>query len=170
GTITLTFPSNAAYRAGLGWGLALLPLLVLLALVRPRREVFDEPARPWRPGRTATTVAVLAAGWLIAGIAGVAVFAGLLGVRYWLRERKQLSDAVTVGAAAVAFILAGAALSRHPWRSVGGYVGHSWGVQLLALIAIGALAVSLIELSRGGAVRRYSQRRNATRHGDSTSA
>jgi arabinofuranan 3-O-arabinosyltransferase len=170
GTITLTFPSNALYRAGLGWGLALLPLLALLALVRPRREVVDEPAEPWRLPPTVATVAMLAAGWLIAGIAGVVVFGASLGVRYALRHRPGLSDAMTLGTTATGFILAGAALSRHPWRSVGGYVGHSWGVQLLALIAIGALAVSVIELSSGGAVRRYSQRRSATRHGDSTSA
>jgi arabinofuranan 3-O-arabinosyltransferase len=178
GTITLTFPSNNLYRAGLGWGLALLPLLALLALVRPRQEVVDEPARPWRLPSALATVAVLGAGWLIAGVVGVVVFASLLGVRYVLRARHRTSDAVTVGTAAAGFILAGAALSRHPWRSVGGYVGHSWGVQLLALIAIGALAVSVIESpasgwrpqSIGAAVRRYSQRRNATRHGDSTSA
>jgi arabinofuranan 3-O-arabinosyltransferase len=170
GTITLTFPSNGLYRAGLGWGLALLPLLALLALVRPRREVVDEPARPWRLPPTMAAVAVLAAGWLIAGIAGVVVFGGSLGVRYALRNRPRLSDAITLGTTATGLILAGAALSRHPWRSVGGYVGHSWGVQLPALIAIGALAVSVIELSSGGAVCRYSQRRSATRHGDSTSA
>ncbi len=169
-TITLTFPSNGLYRAGLGWGLALLPLLALLALVRPRREVVDEPARPWRLPPTVAAVAVLAAGWLIAGIPGAVVFGGSLAVRYALRHRPRLSDKVTLGTTATGFILAGAALSRHPWRSVGGYVGHSWGVQLLALIAIGALAASVIELSSGGAVRRYSQRRSATRHGDSTSA
>jgi arabinofuranan 3-O-arabinosyltransferase len=177
-TITLTFPSNSLYRAGLGWGLALLPLLALLALVRPRREVVDEPARPWRLPSAVATVAVLGAGWLIAGVVGVVVFGSLLAVRYVLCQRSRTSDAVTVGTAAAGLILAGAALSRHPWRSVGGYVGHSWGVQLLALAAIGALAVSVIESpasgwcpqSIRGAVRRYSQRRNATRHGDSTSA
>ena len=170
GTITLTFPSNGLYRAGLGWGLALLPLLALLALVRPRRAVVDEPARPWRLPPTAAAVAVLAAGWLIAGIAGVVVFGTSLAVRYALRHRPRLSDAITLGTTATAFIVAGAALSRHPWRSVGGYVGHSWGVQLFALIAVGALAVSVIEVPRAGALRRYSQRRKATRHGDSTSA
>ncbi len=170
GTIALTYPSNVFYRAGLGWGLALLPLLALLALVRPRRERDDEPARPWQPPPMAAAAAVLAAGWLISGIGGVVVFGGLLAVRYALRDRQRVSDAITLGITATGFVLAGAALSRHPWRSVGGYVGHSWGVQLLALTAIGALAVSLIALSRGGAVRRYSQRRNATRHGDSTSA
>jgi arabinofuranan 3-O-arabinosyltransferase len=170
GTITLTFPSNGPYRAGLGWGLALLPLLALLALVRPRRQVVDEPARPWRPPPAVAAVTVLAAGWLIAGVAGVVVFGGSLAVRYALRHRPALSDAITLGTTATGFILAGAALSRHPWRSVGGYGGHSWGVQLLALIAIGTLAVSVIELSSPAALRRYSQRRSATRHGDSTSA
>jgi arabinofuranan 3-O-arabinosyltransferase len=171
GTITLTFPSNHLYRAGLFWGLALLPVLALLALVRPRREVVDQPARPWRPPPAVATVAVLGAGWLIAGVVGAMVFGSLLAVRYALRDRQRLSDAATVGTTAAGFILAGAALSRHPWRSVGGYAGHSWGVQLLALIAIGALAVSVVQLSSGGSgLRRPSQRLRATRHGDSTSA
>jgi arabinofuranan 3-O-arabinosyltransferase len=148
GTVTLTFPSNSLYRAGLLWGLALLPLLALLALVRPRREIDDEPAQPWRLSTGVVAIAVLGAGWLISGIAGVAVFAAALGVRCWLRDRPSLSDAVTLGTTATGFILAGAVLSRHPWRSVGGYVGHSWGVQLLALIAVGALAASVVPILR----------------------
>jgi arabinofuranan 3-O-arabinosyltransferase len=178
GTITLTFPSNHLYHAGLFWGLALLPLLALLALVRPRREVVGEPARPWRPPPAVATVAVLGAGWLIAGVVGAMVFGSLLAVRYACAgvppacgRRQRLSDAITVGTTATGFILAGAALSRHPWRSVGGYAGHSWGIQLLALIAIGTLAVSVVQLSSGGSgLRRDSQRLKATRHGDSTSA
>ncbi|MBV8965368.1 MAG: DUF3367 domain-containing protein [Mycobacteriaceae bacterium] len=147
GTITLTFPSNGLYRAGLGWGLALLPLLALLALARPRRNVRDvatEPPRTWRPPRGLATVAVLGAGWLIAGVAGVVVVGSLAAVRYLLRARPSRWDVIAVATSATAFIMAGAVLSRHPWRSVGGYVGHSWGVQLLALTAIGALAVSVI--------------------------
>ena len=76
------------------------------------------------------------------------VFAGALAVRYWLRDRPSLSDAITLGTTATGFILAGAVLSRHPWRSVGGYVGHSWGVQLLALVAVGALAASVVPIMR----------------------
>ena len=49
-------------------------------------------------------------------------------------------DAITVGTSAGGLILAGAVLSQNPWRSVDGYVGHSAGVQLLALISVGALA------------------------------
>ena len=91
---------------------------------------------------------MLAAVWLIAGVGGAVVFGGLLAVRYALRDRERLWDAITLGTTATGFILAGAALSRHPWRSVGGYVGHSWGVQLLALIAIGALAISVVPITR----------------------
>lgn len=149
GTITLTFPSNDLYRAGLGGGLALLPLLALLALVPPRRRrPPDEAARPWRPSAACSAVAVLAVGWVIAGVGGVAVFAALLGLRYWLTRRaKGPSGTEIAGTAAAALILAGAVLSRHPWRSVGGYVGHSWGVQLLALIAIGAVAASAVSMT-----------------------
>jgi arabinofuranan 3-O-arabinosyltransferase len=40
-------------------------------------------------------------------------------------------------------ILAGAVLSRHPWRSVDGYAGHAAGVQLLALISLAAVAAAV---------------------------
>jgi arabinofuranan 3-O-arabinosyltransferase len=174
GTVTLTFGSNALYRAGLIGGLALLPALLLLALLPVRRpRPPDEPARPWRPGPLAAGVAVLAVGAAISGVAGVLVVGAALGVRYLLRGRPKLSDAVAVGTAAAGFILAGAVLSQNPWRSVDGYIGHSVGVQLLALIAVGTLAASAVtSLSNGGVgrLRRYSQRRKATRHGDSISA
>ncbi|MBV9638886.1 MAG: DUF3367 domain-containing protein [Mycobacteriaceae bacterium] len=149
GTITLTFPSNELYRAGLGGGFALLPLLVLLALIPARRRPpADKPARPWCPGTAASAAAVLAAGWVIAGWGGVAVFAAALGVRYWLVGRRPgRSDMVTVVGAAASLIAAGTVLSLHPWRSVGGYVGHSWGVQLLASIGIGVLAASAVSMT-----------------------
>ncbi len=35
-------------------------------------------------------------------------------------------------------------LSQNPWRSVDGYAGHSAGVQLLALVSVGALAASVV--------------------------
>ena len=47
-------------------------------------------------------------------------------------------------AAAGGLILAGAILSRYPWRSVDGYIGHSPWVQLPALFALGALAASML--------------------------
>jgi arabinofuranan 3-O-arabinosyltransferase len=48
--------------------------------------------------------------------------------------------------------MAGAVLSRHPWRSVDGYAGHSANVQLLALISLAVLAASVVTVS--GRVRR----------------
>jgi len=143
-TITLTFAFNSAYRVGLAGGLALLPLLGLLAWWPPRRTRHnDPPARPWAPGPW-VAVAVLAAGAVIAGAAGIIVFGAALGLRYALRHRQWLRDVVTVGLSAGGLILAGAALSRHPWRSVDGYAGHSAIVQLLALISLAVLAASVV--------------------------
>ncbi len=148
GTITLTFASNSLYRAGLAVGLALLPLLALLAVWRTRqRRTDDAPAQPWAPGARAA-VAVLAAGAVIAGAAGIVVAGAALGLRYALRHRQ--SDGITVGLSAGGLILAGAALSRHPWRSVDGYAGHSANVQLLALISLAVLASSVVSGLAGG--------------------
>ncbi|MCW2689330.1 MAG: type protein [Mycobacterium sp.] len=157
GTITMSFGSNTLYRAGLAGGLALLPVLMLLALLPVRRaRPAGEPARPWSPGPVAAGVGVLVAGAVISGAAGVVVVAAALGVRYspQLRNRERLSEKVTVGTAAGSLILAGAVLSRYPWRSVDGYGGHWWGVQLLALIAVAAVAASVVRLT--GRVRHDS--------------
>jgi arabinofuranan 3-O-arabinosyltransferase len=144
GTITLTFASNSLYRAGLAVGLALLPLLAAIALWRTRRgRAYDEPAQPWASGRWAA-VSVLAAGAVIAGVVGVVVVGAALGLRYALRHRQRWRDAVTVVLSAGGLTLAGAALSRHPWRSVDGYAGHSANVQLLALISLAVLAASVV--------------------------
>ena len=143
GTITLTFAPNSLYRAGLAGGLALLPLLALLAWWPQRRRPTDSAARPWTPGPWAA-VAVLTAGALIAGVAGVLVFVAALGMRWVLRNRPRRRDVVTLWLSAGGLILAGAALSRHPWRSVDGYAGHSAAVQLLALISLAALAASTV--------------------------
>ena len=85
-------------------------------------------------------MASLAVGAVIAGVAGLVVVGVALGVRYALFNRPRLCDAIGVGATAGGLILAGAALSQNPWRSVDGYAGHSWVVQLLALISVAALA------------------------------
>ncbi|WAC94542.1 alpha-(1-_3)-arabinofuranosyltransferase [Mycobacterium sp. Aquia_213] len=149
GTITLSFASNSLYRVGLAVGLALLPLLAMLALWRRRGRSDDAPASPWSPGPWAA-VPVLAAGAVIAGVAGVVVLGGVLGLRYALRHRERWRDRVTIAASAGGLILAGAALSRHPWRSVDGYAGHSANVQLLALISLAAVAASVIALPDRG--------------------
>ena len=146
GTITLTFASNSLYRAGLALGLALLPVLALLACWRIRRRRADEaPAYPWTPGAFAA-VGVMAAGAVIAGAAGAVVAGVALGLRYGLGRRERLRDRATVWLSAGGLILAGAALSRHPWRSVDGYAGHSANVQLLALISLAAVAASVVRV------------------------
>jgi arabinofuranan 3-O-arabinosyltransferase len=143
GTVTLTFAPNSLYRAGLAGGLALLPLLALMAWWPQRRRSGDPGARPWASGSWAG-VAILTAGAAIAGVVGMAVFGAALGLRWVLRDRPQRLDAVTVGLSAGGLILAGAALSRHPWRSVDGYAGHSAVVQLLALISLAALGAAVV--------------------------
>jgi len=148
GTITLTFAPNSLYRAGLAGGLALLPLLALMAWWPQRRRRHDDPAaRPWTPGPWAA-MAVLAAGAVIAGVAGMLVFGAALGLQWALRDHPQRRGVITVGLSAGGLILAGATLSRHPWRSVDGYAGHSAGVQLLALISLAALVASTTSLRK----------------------
>ena len=147
GTITATFGSNTGYRAGIAGGLALLPLLVLGALLPARRRDDGEPVHPWAPGPWAAGAAV-AAGALVAGVAGALVFAAASGLCYLLRDRPAAGKAVTLGAVSGGLILAGAVLSTHPWRSVDGYVGHSAGPQLLALISLAVLAASALPWHR----------------------
>jgi arabinofuranan 3-O-arabinosyltransferase len=145
GTVTLTFGSNTLYRAGLIGGLALLPVLALLAFLPARRRAVPEEAvTAWRPGRWPTSAAVLAVGGIISGVTGVVVVGIALALRHLLRNRERLCDAVTVTMTAGGLILAGAVLSQNPWRSVDGYVGHSAGVQLLALISVAMLAASVV--------------------------
>ena len=144
GLVTLSFPSNAPYRTGLAAGLALLPVLLLMALVPTRRGPrSDPPSRPWNPGPLGLA-GLLAAGTLIGGAGGLAVFGAALAGGYLLRRRQPLFDRLTLTTAAAGLILAGALLSRYPWRSVDGYIGQSPWVQLPALIAMGALAASLL--------------------------
>ncbi|MCV7101678.1 hypothetical protein, partial [Mycobacterium palustre] len=78
----------------------------------------------------------------------LAVVGAALGLRYSLRHRPW-RDGATVALSAGGLILAGAALSRHPWRSVDGYAGHSANVQLLALISLAALAASVVIVPGG---------------------
>ena len=152
GTITLSFASNATYRAGLIGGLALLPLLLALAFVPARRRPAPrDAAQPWNPGTVARGTAVVAAVAVISGLAGVIVAGAAFGIRYLLRRRENLWYTMTVGTAASGLILAGAVLSQNPWRSVDGYVGHTAGVQFLALLSVVAVAVSAVPYPERGA-------------------
>ncbi len=148
GVVTLSFPSNAAYRTGLTAGLCLLPMLLAMALVPGRRPVRRyEPARPWAPGALGVA-GLLAAGALIGGAGGLAAFAVALAIGVRMRNRQPTFDRLTLFTVPAGLILAGALLSRYPWRSTDGYIGHSPWVQLPALMALGALAASLLPLPR----------------------
>ncbi|MDX1877550.1 alpha-(1-_3)-arabinofuranosyltransferase [Mycolicibacterium sp. 141076] len=148
GVVTLTFGLNTPYRIGLFGGLALLPILALLALLPMRRRVDDEPTPTWQPGPALVGVALVGFGVLVAGFAGLATVAAAIGIRFLLRSRERWLDGWTVIASASGLIGAGAALSAYPWRSVDGYVGHSPWVQFLALISVAALAASLWDAPR----------------------
>lgn len=149
GPVTLSFPSNGPYRIGLIGGLALLPVLALLALWPARRRDPDlDPVRPWQPARPLASAAVLAVGTALSGLPGLLVAAATLGVRYLLRNRDAWQERLTVGVAAGGLTLAGAALSQYPWRSVDGYVGHSPWVQLAALLSVISVAASTITFAR----------------------
>lgn len=86
-------------------------------------------------------------GFLISGFVGVVVVGAAVGWRYLLRSRPVISDRAVLATSAGGLILAGAVLSSHPWRSVDGYLGHAWGVQLVALISVAALAASVVPIS-----------------------
>ncbi len=145
GTLTLDFASNATYRAGLIGGLALLPLLFALAFVPARRPgTPGVPAQPWQPHPLVIGGATTVAAAIISGGGGVVVAVAALALRYLLRRRDRMLDRLTVGVAASGLILAGAVLSQYPWRSVDGYIGHSAGVQFLALLSVVAVAVSTV--------------------------
>lgn len=149
GPITLTFPSNTPYRIGLLAGLSLLPILLLLLLVPARRVPVSrgnqrqDPASPRAP-RAVAVAGLLLAGTVIAGWGGAFAFGGVLLAGHLLRDRPQLRDRLTIAATSFGLIVAGALLSRYPWRSVDGYIGHSAWVQLPALISIGVLGASVL--------------------------
>ena len=161
GTVTLTFPSNTWYRAGLAGGLALLPLLLLLALLPARRAPPDEAVPTWSPRPDAAQLslaephrspsgprwwaagAAVLAGGLISGVVGALLVGAAVAVLHLLRGRPRAEKAVTLGLVSGGLTLAGAVLSRFPWRSVDGYAGHSAGVQFLALVSLAVLAASV---------------------------
>lgn len=149
GTITLTFGPNRMYRLGMAGGLALLPLLALLAWWPARRTRSPgPPAQPWQPSRGQLGIAALTVGALIAGTAGAAVFGTALIAMFALRHRRRAFDTTRLGLSAGGLILAGAVLCRHPWRSVDGYAGHSAGVQLAALVSVAVLAATAAVVAR----------------------
>jgi len=172
GTVTLTFPSDRWYRAGIAFGLLLLIPLALLALVPRRRTRELGPApRPWR-SLVVAALGVVAVATVVAGPVGtlvtVLVAAGALGLSRW--RGTAFAARFLVGTAGMSVVIASVLLSTGPWRAAGGYVGHSFLIQLFALIGVVCVGVAALPLSRSPMWRRFSQRLTARRAGSSTSA
>ena len=96
--ITLSFTSNGLYRAGLIGGLALLPLLALLAFIPVRRPRRTDEAAPMPVAATTGDDERRGSGGRRGNITnpGVIVGGAALGLRYLLRNRERLCDAATV--------------------------------------------------------------------------
>lgn len=151
GAVTLTFAHDGMYRAALIGGLALLVPLALLAAFPARRRTLGPPAKPWMP-RILAPIAALAAIFLIAGPLGVLAGTTLAGVALAVRHRwgYVLSSRLLTAVTATGMGGAAAALSTGPWRAASGYLGHSGWVQLLALLAVAAVATAALPAWRNG--------------------
>ncbi|WP_206615835.1 alpha-(1-_3)-arabinofuranosyltransferase [Rhodococcus xishaensis] len=160
GTVTLTFPTDRWYRAGIAFGLLLLIPLALLALV-PRRRATDPgpPPRPWR-STWAAALGVVAVAGVVAGPVGAATALGVAACALGLSRWRGAVFAVRVMAATagLSLVTASVLLSTGPWRAADGYVGHSFLIQLFALIGVVCVGVTALPLSRSPMWRRRSQR------------
>ncbi|WP_068274709.1 alpha-(1-_3)-arabinofuranosyltransferase domain-containing protein [Aldersonia kunmingensis] len=170
GPITLDFPLDRWYRTAIFGGLALLLVLLGLALWRRGSLGAASPApRPWR-STVVAAAGVLAVATVISGPVGTALAAaGLAGsalaVRRWGARVTAWTLTIVAGGGTIA---ATAWLSRAPWRSPEGYLGHSLWVQLPALLAVIAVGVAVVPFPRW--LRRRSQDRTQRRTGSSTIA
>ncbi|MCE5287835.1 MAG: alpha-(1-_3)-arabinofuranosyltransferase [Nocardiaceae bacterium] len=159
--VTLEFALDTWYRVAIFGGLLLLLPLFALALVggRGRTSIrLNTPTIIWLGA-----IGVVAACAAISGVVGAVIGVGALLAEPYVRRRWPRWVSAAVG---ITYGLAVALLSRGPWQSMTGYLGHSTTIQFLCLVAVavtGAAAVGAPEWLR-------SQRREATRSGSSTSA
>ena len=144
GTVTLAYPSDTWYRLGIFGGLFLLIPLLFFAFRRSSSTTDGAPT-PWRSrvlGMAALAVAVT----VIAGLGGI-VTTAVVAVGAVLANRRFGPDATAkslVVVAGLGTLLATALLSKGPWRHPDGYIGHSSLIQLAALVALVAVAVSAL--------------------------
>ncbi len=148
GPVVLDYPSNKWYRLGIFGGLFLLIPLVFCAFRRSSAARCPAP-RPWRRSAVGW-VALVAASAVIAGVGGVVVVAVLGAAAAGLQKLYGSSVAARTLAvsAGAGTLLSVALLSKGPWRAPDGYIGHSYLVQLAALLAL--VAVALNALRRTG--------------------
>lgn len=113
GTVTLHFPANTAYRTSLVTGLALLPLLALLAWWPGRRRPDHRRGAPVGAAGGGGDQS-LGVGVLLGGAAGAAVFGTALAVRLLLRNREDVGPDHPGRRADRADLPRGHLLSRQP--------------------------------------------------------
>ncbi|WP_217900748.1 alpha-(1-_3)-arabinofuranosyltransferase [Rhodococcus sp. 14-2470-1b] len=144
GTVTLEYPSDKWYRLGIFGGLLLLIPLAFFAF-RRSRVTQDSAPQPWRSA-VLGWVGLTAAVAVISGPGGVAVVAATAAVAVAVGRRfgRSVEARTAVWVAGIGTLLATALLSKGPWRSPDGYIGHSSLIQLAALIALVAVAVSAL--------------------------
>jgi arabinofuranan 3-O-arabinosyltransferase len=123
GPITLSFPADRVYRSWLAAGLALLPVLLLLALIPARRRESDDAPQPWSSRPAAAAAAVLA-GTAIGGAAGAAAVIAAL------RQRDvvvSLGHSAASEAQAEAGFEAGVTMLTHALNAMPGLAHRSPG-------------------------------------------
>ena len=83
---------------------------------------------------------------VVSGITGPILTIALAGGCWALARKKSDKRAVQalVAVAGVSATVAAAVLSKGPWRSPDGYLGHSLWVQLPALVAVIAVGLSAL--------------------------
>jgi arabinofuranan 3-O-arabinosyltransferase len=160
-TVELRFTPDRTYRAGLVLGLAALVALCVLALIRRGGSA----AVP-RTGQSAARV-----GWILAGSLVLPAVGGLIGLGLWLvvvalalaRTGTLRRPAATVASllAAACYLVAGCWLAMRPWGS-DGYGGGSAVVQLLSLVAVGAVCVSQLSADEPAAAAAAPGRSSST--------
>ncbi|MCE4266495.1 DUF3367 domain-containing protein [Rhodococcus globerulus] len=172
GTITLDFTSDRWYRLGIFGGLVLLIPLFLAALIPVRRVPKPtEPPRPWH-SVVAGWLGVAVAATVIGGVVGTGIFVAcsLVALALVRAVGPDRTARILVGTAGVAAIAGITLLSTGPWRAPGGYVGDSFLIQFVMLLALVVTGLAALPFAGSPMWRRFSQRLTAKRAGSSTKA
>ncbi|MBF6328982.1 DUF3367 domain-containing protein [Nocardia transvalensis] len=162
GPITVEFPLDRWYRSAIFGGLLLLIPLVALAVPwrRRRARTTDDGPGGDSDGIGTPTLSMRTWGTRVVGAAGLGVaaavisgpvglgltVAGLVADRFFPRIMPR----VLVGLAGLGTAVSAAALSTGPWRSPQGYMGGSLWVQFPALVAVVAVGIAALRVSRSG--------------------
>ncbi|MFA6300254.1 MAG: hypothetical protein WC642_13875, partial [Nocardioides sp.] len=140
--VTTEFAPGTPYRLGLAvGGVTLLLSLLLYGWWRRRPPApRGDPLEESRYATAAVVVGFALGSGLVAGWAGLAVFA-VAGAALWVGRRQH--DAVGSWVAAVPVAVVGAWNAIQPWGSANGWYGSHATTQLLMVVALALVAVPL---------------------------